>query len=118
MIRSTNLLSSYSILLLALTFFSLSRISQSLDFSLTVDRQEDSNDITLTCVNAGSGGKLDADYYRNPDFKLNDMPVDSYPFEVTSSTEGEYVCQYNDINSTALTIIGRLLKFTNIMYIL
>ena len=107
MTRSMNFL---SILLLALTFFSLYRISQSLDFSLNVNRQEDSNEITLTCVNINLGTQLVADYYRNPNFKLNDMPVDSYTFNVTSSTEGEYVCQYNGINSTSLTFIGRLLK--------
>ena len=75
-----------------------------------MNRQKDSNEITLICVSTGSGSQLVADYYRNPNVKLNDMPVDSYTFNVTSSTEGEYVCQYNGINSTSLTIIGRLLK--------
>ena len=110
MTRYINFLSPYSILLLALTFFSLYRISQSLDFSLNVDRQEDSNEITLTCIDTDLGTQLVADYYRNPNFKLNNMPDESHTFEVTSSTEGEYVCRYNDINSTSLTIIGRLLK--------
>ena len=118
MIRSTNFWSPYSILLLALTFFSLSRISQSSVFSLTVNNREE-NVMTLTCVDMNSGSPLAADYYRNPNVKLNnedDIPDESYPFEVTSSTEGEYVCQYNGINSTALTIIGRLLTFI-IIYI-
>ena len=116
MIRSTNLLSPYSILLLALTFFSLSRISQSLDFTLNVNRQENSNEITLKCVEAKFGNQLVADYYRNPDVKLNDMSAMQYPFEVTSSTEGKYLCQYNGTNSTAVTIIGRLLKCIIIIY--
>ena len=113
MIRSTNFWSPYSILLLALTFFSLSRISQS-KFLLNVDRQEGSNEITLTCKNEASGSDLEADYYRIPDVKLNIMSALQYTFEVTSSTEGNYLCQYSGINSTAKTIIGRLLKFINI----
>ena len=104
-----NFLSPYSILLLAVTFFSLSRISQSLDVLLTENIREE-NMIILTCVNTESGSPQVADYYRNPNVKLNDMSVMQYSFEVTSSTEGEYVCQYNGINSSnTLTIIGRLL---------
>ena len=109
MIRSMNFLSPYSILLLALTFFSLSRISQSLTFSLSVNNREE-NMITLRCFTEYSGSQLVADYYRNPNVKLNDMPIDSYIFEVTNSTEGEYRCQLEGTDSiNTLTIIGRLL---------